>query len=303
MRVRLKPWQSLLLIAAAAFVIVYGIHRARHSVVPSDADLIGLLPRLNATLLYADFSMLRRIGVLGLLDTSKTLQEADYQEFVRQTGFEFGKDIDSLAASSVSGAYFFAIRGRFNWRRLRTYAEAHGGSCNGDFCSAPTSKTGRWASFFPVDPTVMALAIGADKTAAYLLSPRRDRVSIQMPPQPIWISVEPAALQDTATLPPGLQLFAVPLAQADHIVFSVGGSLEAWTLLLEAECDSPAKARSMRDRLDDRTSMLKRALTRASEKPSAADLTGLVAEGTFQCSGRRVTGSWPLHKELLNALR
>ena len=265
--------------------------------------MIRLLPRLDATVLYADVTLLRRMGVLNLLQSSNAVQEPDYQNFVRQTHFDYGKDIDALAASNSNGTLFFVVRGRFDWNRLRSYAESHGGSCKGEFCSAPTSKPNRWASFFPVQSNVLGLAVSSDKTAAYDLSPRKNQVPVQMPSQPVWMSIAPSALKNLTAVPAALQLFAIPLAQAERILFAVGGTPEVWSISLEADCDSPAKAQSLRDRLEDRTSMLKRALLREHEKPSTADLTGLVAEGAFQCSGRKVTGSWPLHKELLNALR
>jgi hypothetical protein len=303
LRFRLKPWQFLTLVAAGTVVFVFAIYQIRHRPrLDSDAELVALLPRIDATVVYGDFRTLHKVGVLDVFAGSQTAQEPDYQEFVRQTRFDYTKDIDSMAAAIDQKQMFFIVRGRFDWSRLRQYAMSHGGTCRGDFCNAPTSKPNRWASFFPIQSNVMGLAVSADKDAASVFSSGSDRSSVQMPPQPLWVSVPQTALRSMA-LPPSLQLFAVPLAQADRALFSIGGSESAWFIRLEAQCDSAAKAQTLKGLMEDRTSILKRALAREQAQSNPADLVTLVAGGTFALEGKKVTGTWPLHKELLHSLQ
>jgi hypothetical protein len=304
LRFRLKPWQFFALVAAGTIVLVFTIYRFRHRPeLDSDTELVALLPRIDATVVYGDFRTLRKVGVLDVFAGSQTAQEQDYQEFVRQTRFDYTKDIDSMAAAIDQKQMFFIVRGRFDWSRLRQYAMSHGGACQGDVCHAPTSKPNRWASFLPIQSNVMGLVVSADKTAASAFSARSDRRSVPMPPQPLWVNVPQSALRNAAALSPALQLFAAPLAQADRALFSIGGSESAWFIRLEAQCDSAQKAQTLKGLMEARTSILKRALAREQAQPNPADLAALIAEGTFALEGAKMTGTWPLHRELLRSLQ
>ena len=48
--------------------------------------MLRRLPAQDAIVLFVDFEVLRRGGILKLLSQSKATEEADYQAFVRATG-------------------------------------------------------------------------------------------------------------------------------------------------------------------------------------------------------------------------
>jgi hypothetical protein len=62
-------------------------------------------------------------------------------------------------------------------------------------------------------------------------------------------------------------------------------------------------AETTRGQLELDTKMLKLELAREHQQPNPADLTGLLAAGTFQVIDTEVIGAWPIKKELLNSLQ
>jgi len=269
--------------------------------------MLALLPRQNATVFFADVSLLRRGGMLELLAGSKPNADAEYQKFVRQTGFDYSRDLDAIAGAASKEELFFVIRGRFDWARLREYATAHAGSCASAVCSVPTSRPGRWASFFALQPDTMALALSAASSAVNALRPER-RQSLQkpLPRQPVWVQVSPSLLRDPTNLPLAVRFFAASLQPANSVLLSLTpayvDSGAAFNLQLEAECPSEATADSLRSQLEIQTKILSRELQAEREKPSPADLTGLLTSGSFQVVGKRAVGTWPVRKELLKTL-
>src|SRR5205085_10659421 len=173
LRILLKPWLLLMLLALCIGAIIFGIYRYRHRFVRSDADMVALLPSGDATVFFANVPALRQAGVLSLLAGSKTIEEPEYREFVRQTHFDYTTDIQAIAGAADGKQILFIIRGRFDWTRLRHYAFTHGGACENSLCNLPSSNTGRWDSFVPIQSDVMALAMARDSTAALTLTAHR----------------------------------------------------------------------------------------------------------------------------------
>lgn len=298
-------WAGLL-VAAAIAAVVFGIDAYRHRYVRSHADMVALLPQGDWTIFFADFGLLRRAGILETLAGTKASEDTEYRAFVGETGFDYTRDIESLAGATDGAQVFFIVKGRFVWNQLRRYVENHGGGCAGDFCDVPTSRPGRWASFLPIQSNVIALAVSADKNAAYQLSPRRDRTVPPIPQQPVWVNVAHSLLERPESLPPMAQLFAISLAPANTVLFSLGpsGNPEApYTLELKAECATAARASVVLGQLQTETKMLRAALGREHAAVSPADLTGLLASGAFLQEGHRVTGKWPVYRQLLASLQ
>lgn len=294
------------LVAGAIAAVVFGIDAYRHRFVRTNADLVSLLPRGDWTVFFADFSMLRRAGILQVLGGTKTSEDAEYRAFVRETDFDYQQDIRSLAGATDGSQLLFVVRGSFAWNRLRQYAQKHAGSCSGEVCSVPTSRPGRWASFLQIQGDVMGLAVSTDRSAAYQLSPRRDRTIAAYPKQPVWVQVSHRLLEHPESLPQVAQLFAISLAPAEKVVFSLGpsGNKEApYTLELEAQCATAARANVVVGQMQTQTKMLRTELAREGQKISPADLTGLLASGAFLQQGGIVTGKWPIYRQLLASLQ
>ncbi len=301
-----KPWISFILLAAVIFGAAVGIDYYRHRLVRSDRDLFSFLPQTNATVFFVNVDTLRRAGILRLLAGAATAKDSDYSAFVRETHFDYTKDINAIAGSADAAQVCLLIRGRFDWTLLRGYARKHGGRCKNRFCETPSSTTGRWASFFPLQPDVMALAISGNRVAARVLRDRHE-ITRAVPQEPLWVSLSQAVLKNTTALPTAIRIFAISLQSADSVVLSLGpasppGEAE-FQLQLKAECANAITAQSMRNQLELETKFLKLAFARQHTPPNGSDLGTLLTQGSFRASGNKVFGNWPISKELLNSLQ
>jgi hypothetical protein len=118
LRLHLRQIIALLLVACAlAAGAIYWFHRTHSPALPS--DLVVLLPRSNASVVYLDVDAMRRSGILSLLAGSKAIEEPDYQQFVSETKFDYRQDLDAIAAAFKDGKVYFALRGRFHWKNLK----------------------------------------------------------------------------------------------------------------------------------------------------------------------------------------
>jgi hypothetical protein len=306
LRIQAKPWLVVIVLAASIAAVLWGIDFYRHRFVRSDRDLFRFLPRGDATIFYVNVAGLRHAGVLQVFAGTAAAEEADYRNFVHETQFDYRTDIDAISGAADGKEIFFAIRGRFDWNRLRSYAAAQGGNCIGALCEAPTSKAGRWASFLAIQPDVMGLALSADPTAAAAVRPPGHAVSEAIPERPVWARISQSMLKNPAGLPVAVRLFAISLQFANPVVLSVRQAdehSEEFELELDAQCATAAMAETIRNQLELDTKMLKLELAREHAQPNAADLTGLLTAGSFQVIDKRVVATWPIREELLRSLR
>lgn len=289
------------LIAGAA----YGVYYYRHRFVRSDRDLVALLPHTDTTIFYANIAALRNGGYLKALGVSERSQEAEYREFLKQTEFDYERDLESLAGASDGNQLFFVVKGRFQWPSLRRYATDHGGRCDGAICSAPASTPGKWASFLEIQPDVLALAVSGDRSAVLALSPRRDIAPKTLPQWPVWVNVSHSVLRDPLKLPLALRIFAITLQSAESVQLSLApdtSGAAVFDIRLDAVCANKPSAEAMRNQMEIQTKMLKLELARENHQPDPRDISGLMLEGSFQMVDRSIIGLWPVHRELLDTL-
>ena len=308
LRLRLPPWIFLLALGAVIAALLFSLDLYRRRLVRSNADLVHLLPSHDTTLFFANFAILRQAGMMRLLTGAKPAEEKDYAEFVRQTRFDYARDIDALAAAIDHGQMFFAVRGRFDWDKLQSYVTARGGKCpNDEFCSVETSKPERWVSLRPVQPDVIALAVGSGRSGAQLVGAPEHRSEQPIPSAPVWLEVSQALLKNPADIPMPLRIFAITLQSAAPVIISLGpadaNSPAAFQIRLDAACPNSVTADTIRNQLDLQTKLLKLELAREREQPNPADLTGLLTAGSFQVVNRHVIGKWPVRNELLKTLQ
>jgi hypothetical protein len=291
------------LIAAA----ILGIYYYRHRFVQANGDLFALLPSGDQTRFFADVKSLRGAGMLKLLEGTKIQHDPDYENFVRETGFDYTNDLDVLAGAAQEHQLFFLLWGQFHWDRLRQYASAHGGTCAGDLCKVPSAKNGRWAGFLPIQPDVLALVIGADPNGINQLRPSGRKPNTPLPLQPVWVSLSESLLKNPVDLPPSLRVFAISLQSAHPVVLSLDAAAEgtgsAFKLQLDAACETETVAETVRSQWEIQTKMLKLELGRERQQPNPADLTGLLTAGSFQVANHHLIGVWPVRTELLQALQ
>jgi len=291
----------LIIAGGAVWLTVY--QRNRMAAV-SPAGMLRRLPPENATVLFVDFDTLRRGGVLKLLASSKTTEEPDYQTFVRTTGFDYQKDLDLAAVSLSSDGEFFVVKGRFDWPKLRAYAEAQGGSCEGSLCRMQGSTPARRISFLPLQPSLMALAVSTDASAATRLA-ESSASSVQPldpPRDPVWLSIPAESLKAPGQLPQGAAFFTAALASADRILLSLGAEGDRLEARLLVTCRTSSDAVALAGQLQHATSLVREMMARENQQPNAKDLSGVLTAGVFEQSGRRVLGRWPLPAALLESL-
>lgn len=267
------------------------------------SQLVADLPTTGASVIYVDVAALRRSGILGMLESSKTSEEPDYQQFVRETNFDYRHDLDAVAAALKDGRTYFALRGRFHWKNLSDYAVRHGGSCHNDFCVTPGSQPNRRISFYLLKSNVLAMAVGPDDFAAYQVAANSAKVLPVTPAEPVWALIPAAALQSADTLPSAAQAFVPALKGADQIVFSLGAnSAQQLELALHVTCKDPAQAATLVTQLETVTKELRDVAAHQRQKPDPADLSALLVAGNFRRDERHVYGTWPIPKAFVDAV-
>lgn len=303
---RRTVWVAIGILALAGVAILSVVDTQRHRFVRSNADLVKQLPPGDFTRFYADLGALRKAELLYLLTGASPIQEKDYKEFVRETQFDYTRDVDALAGASDGEQFFFLIRGRFQWNKLKQYAVAHGGTCRSQSCAAPTSKSGYWANLVRVQPDVAGLSISANSAAAETLRRQTPEEETPAPANPVRVSVSKTLLTKPEALPLPVRILAIALQSADSVVLSLGPAPDkqaAFLVDLQASFPIEPSAETARAQLEIETKMLKLGLGRAHREPNPADLTGLIAAGTFQRVRKQVLGTWPVRQELLKALQ
>jgi hypothetical protein len=304
LRPALKGLLGLFALAAAIGAFLYGVDFYRHRFVRTNTDLMKLLPPGDLTVFFLDLSKLRQAGLLGLLAGVRPAAEADYQAFLSQTGFDYRRDMDALAGALDGDQLFFAIRGRFDWTKLKQYALAHSGVCERDYCTIPGSKPDRWVNFLPIQSDVMGLSISANGSAADVLRPPGRRVQDQPPADPVWLKVSQSLLKNPSAVPMLGRMFAIVLQSANSVVFSLGTMPGlAAGVRLNAAFPNNAAADTARTQMEMQTKLLKLELTREHQPSSPSDLTGLLTAGSFQVVEKHLIGIWPVRNELLRELQ
>jgi len=289
----------LLCAGAAGFAYWRGAFRPM-----SAADLVGSLPPDQATDAYIDVDALRRGGILNLVAGSKAAEEPDYRKFVEQTGFDYRSDLDAVAAAFFHKDAYFAMRGRFQWKKLAQYAAGQGGRCTGEICSMPGSTPDRHISFYLLRPGVLALAVSATELGVSMIGPKQWKTPPKLPAEPVWISAPSFAFTDVKELPAGTHAFLSPLARAQHVTFAVGpGSAgKGLQVRLEVACDSAETALAVSSQLTKTTDLLKKMLEREHMTPNKNDLSGVLVAGNFEQKEKTVLGTWPLEPGFVESL-
>jgi len=292
----------LILSVAAVVVLFLGWNAWRNSHSLSDAEMLKRLPTTDAVVISLNFDQLRHSGIFGELVGSKVMEEADYQTFVKDSGFDYKRDLDQVLASLTTAGNFFVVRGRFDWPRLQAYARQSGGSCYNDLCHMAGSQPERRISFVPLEKNVMGLAVStSDSAAAQLLQAQAQR-PMSIPAQPVWMSMPNSALVRNAKSIPGGNLLASAITSVNELTFTLGAQGENFAARMEAQCKTSQDAVNLNGQLQALTGLLKAAIQREKKQPDSKNLTGVLTVGQFHQTDRMVYGEWPLQKSFLDSL-
>jgi len=298
-----RAWATLAALVVVGVAVWLGFYEHARRSAASPVGMLQRLPPQDAMVLFIDFDTLRRGGVLKLF-SSKAPEEPDYQTFVRATGFDYRTDLDLVAASIGNDAEYFVVKGRFDWKKLRAYAEAQGGTCDRTTCRMSGSKPEHRISFLLLQSNLLALAVGPDTSAVSRLVDRMSGVvqPLEPPQDPVWLSIPAESLKTAGQLPAGPRLFAAALASADKILLSLGPQGEQLEARLAVTCRTSADAVALAAELQHATALVRNLIAQEKHQPDPKDLSGVLTAGVFEQAGRRVLGHWPLPPAFLESL-
>jgi hypothetical protein len=260
--------------------------------------LLSRFPQEDATVVDINFALLRHAGLLA---DSKAALEPEYKQFLDGTGFDYRRDLDLMVASFSKSGNFFIARGRFDWDKLRNYAQKQGGSCYEQLCRMQGSTPERHISFLPLRHDTIALAVSTDDLAASRLAKTGESVRATLPSAPVWLSVPGSALRKQDSLPSGIRFMLSALNNADRVVITVDAEGEKIKAHLETTCRSQDEARVLASQLQSTTNMLQQASAHDKNLQDDA-LARMLVAGRFHQTERRVTGEWPVAKNLIDSL-
>jgi len=299
--VKLKSRLIVAIPAAVALAVAGGLIW-RYTRTPSTASLLQRLPTQNAAIVSIDFDALRRDGILQMLENSKVGEDVEYRNFVRQTNFNYQRDLDSAVAAFAPTGKFLLLRGRFDWKALAAYVAAQGGKCDADLCRMQGSTPERHISFFPLGSHLMAMAVSPDDSAALRLRTATTSPVPALPDGPVWVSIPIAALQSGESLPDGTRAFARTLSQAETLTISLAPDGRRLAARMTVVCRNEMDAADAALQLTHVTDLLRQMIARERQKPNPNDLSGVLTAGSFRPDGRRVLGYWPIERAFLESM-
>ncbi len=288
-----RAWLLLLVVAAICGTSVRGVvwYRSRPLSLPA---MLKRLPTQGSLVLYIDFAALRQAGILQLLDGAKASEDPEYLAFIRKTRFDYRQDLDSALVAFASTGSYMLVKGRFDWRSLRAYAQSGGGMCAYSLCRVPGSSETHRISFLPLQTNLMAMAVSADESAATDLTTSAGGPDPEPPSGMVWLSFPGSWLRSRPGLPDGTQMFARSVEEANSITLSFAPEAEHLAARLAVRCRSDHEAAEMSAQLILATARLREGILREHQTPNPADPSGPLSSGSFRSEGSRVLGYWSI---------
>ena len=167
-----KMWIGLgTTVLALGTVVYFALQRWDGSNAAKRGDLLALMPPDASAVLFADFEELRHSPfIAGLYAWApKPQADADYAQFLAETGFDYERDLRRLAIAVVKqgqdSPLFAVVDGRFDRQKISAYAAKTGtvaGGAGRDIYTVPLSGTAKKISFAFLGEHRMALTDGSD---------------------------------------------------------------------------------------------------------------------------------------------
>jgi hypothetical protein len=151
-----RPFIALATAAGLAILLLLAYFVRFHAGIPGQNALLSWMPEDAEAVLFIDLAELRRAPFFDDLLAWAPKPEADqeYRQFVRDTSFDYEKDLDRLAlAFEQQGAQriFYAVgEGHFDEKKIKAYAAKNGAVQNSggaDFFSLPIAGSSARLSF------------------------------------------------------------------------------------------------------------------------------------------------------------
>lgn len=283
-------------IACTGFAVGTWLYRTTFLGIPG-GEQVARLPQAKLRL-SIDVKALRAAGIVEKL-AGKQAEEPEYVQFVKETGFDYKRDLDLVIASYSAAETLAILTGRFDWYGMRQYAAKHGGGCKDGVCRMAASTPGRHLSYAKLAEGQLAFASSADSDAVTKLT-RPSGASPSMPSnQPIWFLIPPELLKDTSTLPGAAQMLATALSGSGQVMLAIGANAKAYEARLEAECQSAEQAAQIVRELQAATTVLQRTMPAQQGQQT---LSGILSGGKFSSDNTKITGLWPIEAGFFEAL-
>ncbi len=271
-------------------------------------ELFRRLPGENVLLLHLDVAALRRTNALAPLLQAQVTPDPDYGAFVRETHFDYQRDLDQAAVCWLPDRVYILARGRFDPERLRAYAISQGGACSGRLlerpCNLPAGRPGRRISFWMPSSRLLALATAPESDAVLQLQnePAMNATALARAAQAfspeaslVWLTTAPSTLGQV--LPGAGALLAGALSNAQRIYLFLNPSPAGVQIALHADCLSDSRAEETK-RLLQGISDLMAGLTRRGP----AEWSRLLSSAAIQQQGTTVRATWQIDAETLRLL-
>jgi hypothetical protein len=298
---KLRAWLLILGVFTLCGLVLWGVvwYRSRAF---TPAAMLKRLPSSDALVVYIDFAALRNAGILQMLDGSKVGEDPEYRAFVERTEFDYKQDLDAAMVAFAPSGKYMLLKGRFDWKSLSSYVRSQDGSCNNSVCRLRGSTPERRISFFPLQSSLMALAVSSDESAALRMNSVDRRPDRVLPRAPVWLSIPPSIVHSGQALPEGTQMFARSLERAQTVTLAFAPEGGDYAARLDVRCATGDDAAALAGQLTKTTGLLKELISRENKQPNPADLSGFLTSGNFRHEGTRVEGYWPLSRALLSNL-
>ena len=284
-------------LACSGFAVGTWLYRAKFLGLPR-GEQVARLPQ-GRLRLAIDVKTLRAAGIVEKF-AGKQAEEPEYVQFVKETGFDYKRDLDLVIASYSTAETLAILTGRFNWHGMQQYAARSGGGCKDGVCRMAASTPGRHLSYAKLTEGQLAFASSADSDAVTKLT-RPSGASPSMPPnQPIWFLIPPELLKDTSALPGAAQMFATALSGNGQVLVAIGaGNGGGYEARLEVECQTPELAAQIVRELQAATTVLRRTVPAQQGQQT---LSGILSGGKFHSENTKITGLWPIEAGFFEAL-
>ena len=270
-----RSWQIFWGVLALCGLVLFWLGWSRVRSSQTAEDLLRHLPANAQIYAFLDVELMRRTGVLERLAGARGAEEAEYQRFVAQSGFNYRHHLDAVVIARRGTAQYAVIAGRFDAPKLQSYAVANAGVCTAGYCYVPGAPP---VSFVPIRTGVYAFASGSGD-ARELLAVHASGVRGDFLGSPVWAT--------------GLGAGEVPLLQ------NLPGVVRM-SLWLTPRLPASVELRFALDTKDapSATVAARELSTLAKAGEAARYLSGV----EVNAQGRRVSGRLPVALELLEML-
>jgi hypothetical protein len=113
------------------------------------------------------------------------------------------------------------------------------------------------------------------------------------PASPVWLSVPVAMLRSGENLPAGTRMFAHSLSEAESVTLAFAPEGQRMAAKLDVLCRNEIDAADAALELTRVTGVLRQMIARENQSPNPADLSGVLAAGSFRAAASGSTAIGP----------